>query len=175
MKKVYLLLTTVIFFASCQKEEISTPLVEEALPEARVKSMEFKELPANIKAIFNAQKSIRMNGLKKKSPFGEARLDVPAKKNIDKKGMVSYTIALKKLKIEDKAKSAPNLYFDNLSITEREDDKLSLNILRYKPEESWYFSSNRLFSSYTGTITAFNIEGEQMGIASLENGSNIPY
>lgn len=115
---------------------------------------------------------IKNKAFKNNSPFGAVNTKVPAIKDIDKNGTISYTMELKKSKGVNKLKAETDLYFDNFVINQKENGKENIHIIRYLPETTWYFQGAKSFSNYTGEIRIFDAQGKTLGKTRVKNGAD---
>ncbi len=174
MRKIYLLTCLFVISISCQKEEIISPITDSSFSDQESEAIAFDDLPANIKDNFDNTKNIifKSGNVKSKNPFGTAKTNSQVIKNINKKGLASYTIALNKINSTIKSELENLLYFDNFSITDLGDGKLVKYIFRYIPEKNWYDMGKQM-STYTGKIEIYNLSGTKLSDMTLVQGNQI--
>lgn len=171
MKKIYVLVSLLIFTLGCQKDEIVSQPEEEAvqIKKQTLQEVRFNNLPEPIAEYFEGNFLEQKNN-KTTSIFGEVRTDMPVKKLIDTTGKISYTFVLRSRTTSDKSSSS--FYFDNLVIYEHDRYPDELYIIRYTPTEEWYKSS-RDFKNYSGEITFYTLKGKKINSVTLHNGKRL--
>jgi len=174
MKKIYLLTCLFVIAISCQKEGIISPITDTSFSDQESEAIAFDNLPANIKDNFDNTNHIKFKSgkVKSRNPFGTAKTNSQVIKNINNKGLASYTIALNKINSTRKSESKNLLYFDNLSITDLGNDNVVKYIFRYIPDNNWYDMGKQM-STYSGKIEIYNLSGTKLSDMTLVQGKQI--
>jgi len=102
--------------------------------------------------------------------LGAVRIDVPVNKILRKGGITNYTFGLK----TSTSQKSSALYFDNFVVQELENGEQLEYIIRYEPEENWFYKKNRDLAIYSGRIKIYNLQAELVGNMEIENGQLVP-
>lgn len=131
--------------------------------EAILKELELQELPKEFHSLFGDKNQLL--GLGKSSvKFGLLDTNTPIKEVISPLGKSTFTIVLK---TEVKSNSINPYYFDNLILSGSGQDRVQY-IARYQPSLTWLNSTTRDFSTYSGKITFYDLDGSMINSIELE-------
>jgi hypothetical protein len=166
IRKFYLIL--IVTFFSCS-EDLDKPIIYLDQNESIVKTLNYNELPFDIKNLVTQNfKNLKEASKTKKSnsEFGNIGNLAVVDNSIDDKTI--YTIQLESV--------LDGFYYDNILATKQLDGKFIMNTIRYTPDLDWYIETlgnENKYETYSGSIEVFNNQAESVFQSYFTNGEAI--